>query len=367
MTSHSTTRRDTIKKLALGGGSLALAPWLSGMGSAPKNKLGVALVGLGYYSTDLLAPALQLTEHCYLAGIVTGSYTKIPIWQERYQIPDRNVYDYDNFDEIANNEEIDVVYIVLPNSMHAEFSIRAALAGKHVWCEKPMALNVQQCEAMIQAAETSGVSLSIGYRMQHEPVTRMLMGLALQADYGEVRHISVAAGYYGKYGENPEHWRTKKSLGGGVMYDMGVYPLQAARYTTGLEPIAVRGEHRILRPDIFSEVDETTLFDLQFSNGAIAQCASSFAMNMDYLHVTYDKGWAKLDPFSKYDKVGGTCSNGTSLRPWAGNQQARQMDAEARAIIEGRPPLVPGEEGLRDIRILEAVYQSASLGKWVDL
>ncbi|MEM9985250.1 MAG: Gfo/Idh/MocA family oxidoreductase [Bacteroidota bacterium] len=367
MTSNPTTRRDALKKLAWGGGSLALAPWPSSLRPPPKEKLGVALVGLGYYSTELLAPALQLTEHCYLAGIVTGSYRKIPMWQERYRVPDRNVYSYESFDEIANNDEIDVVYVVLPNSLHAEFSIRAALAGKHVWCEKPMALNVQQCLAMIQAAESSGVSLSIGYRMQHEPVTRMLMGLVLQPAYGEVRHIAAGAGYRGEFEGNPRHWRTKKRMGGGAMYDMGVYPLQATRYTTGLEPVAVRGEHRILRPEIFSEVDETTLFDLQFANGTIAQCASSFAMSMDYLRVTYEKGWAKLDPFSKYEKVGGTCSDGTSLRPWAGNQQVRQMDAEARAILAGRPPLVSGQEGLKDIQILEAIHQSASLGDWAEL
>ncbi len=138
-----------------------------------KQKLGVALVGLGYYSTDLLAPALQLTEKCYLAGIVTGTPSKAEQWKKRYNIPDKNIYSYDTFDTIANNPDIDVIYVVLPPSMHAEYSIRAAKAGKYVWCEKPMAVTSPECQRMIDACNQNKVKLSIGYRMHHEPTHKL--------------------------------------------------------------------------------------------------------------------------------------------------------------------------------------------------
>lgn len=362
----NTSRRQTLQKIALGTAALALPPWMFAK-PQKEDKLGVALVGLGYYSTDLLAPALQQTEHCYLAGIVTGSPEKIPVWQRRYGIPDANVYDYLSFDQMVNNDAIDVVYVVLPNSMHAEYTVRAALAGKHVWCEKPMALNVRECQEMINACRAAQVQLSIGYRMQHEPVTNVLMSLVGRPEYGQVRHLSAAAGYNGNYARQPDHWKIKKDMGGGAMYDMGVYPLQAARYTTGEEPIAVTAQHMTTLPKVFSEVDETTLFQLEFPSGATAQGSTSFSTNMNYLQAAYEKGWARLQPFSSYQNVGGDTSTDLSLQAWRGNQQARQMDADALAIKQNRPVRVPGEEGMRDIRILEAIYAAAESGARVEL
>src|SRR5680860_1492060 len=133
-------RRKFIHQAGLLAASTAFLPNTLWSATRPqKEKLGIALVGLGYYSTDLLAPALQLTQHCELKGIVTGSPDKIPAWKEKYGIPDKNIYDYEGMDKIADNPDIDVIYIVLPPSMHAEYTIRAANTGKHVWCEKPMA------------------------------------------------------------------------------------------------------------------------------------------------------------------------------------------------------------------------------------
>jgi len=150
------SRRDSIRTISLATGISLFSP-LSIFAKNQKSddkKLGVALVGLGYYSTDLLAPALQQTENCYLAGVVTGSPSKIPVWRGKYNIPNTNVYNYENFDSIADNPDIDVVYVVLPPSMHKEYVIRAAKAGKHVWCEKPMAVTTDECQAMIDAIES---------------------------------------------------------------------------------------------------------------------------------------------------------------------------------------------------------------------
>ena len=158
-----------------------------------KKKLGIALVGLGYYSTDLLAPALQLTEHCELRGIVTGSPDKIPVWQEKYGIADKNIYDYSEMDKIADNQDIDVIYIVLPPSMHAEYTIKAANTGKHVWCEKPMAPSVAECEAMIKACNDNKVKLSIGYRCQHDPNIQAYMKAAKEKTFGAVKMVSSGA------------------------------------------------------------------------------------------------------------------------------------------------------------------------------
>ena len=161
------TRRTFIKNTLGGLAAVAVATNEFPFVVVPKQKkkLGVALVGLGYYSTDLLAPALQLTEYCFLTGIVTGSPEKASRWQQQYNIPEKNIYNYKSFDSIANNPAIDVIYIVLPPSMHAEYVIKAANAGKHVWCEKPMAVSTAECKSMIDACSKNKVKLSIGYRI----------------------------------------------------------------------------------------------------------------------------------------------------------------------------------------------------------
>lgn len=169
-----TNRRLFIKQSALGTVALASSAyaWPNILLKKKKDKIGVALMGLGYYSTDLLAPALQLTQHCQLAGIVTGTPEKALRWQQKHNIPDRNIYNYENFDRIADTPDIGVVYVVLPPFLHKEFTVRAAEAGKHVWCEKPMAMTAAECQTMIDACQKNKVKLTIGYRMQHEPNTQ---------------------------------------------------------------------------------------------------------------------------------------------------------------------------------------------------
>lgn len=320
-----------------------------------KKSLGVALVGLGYYSTDVLAPALQVTQHCHLAGVVTGTPSKGVSWKEKYKLADKNIYSYDNFDSIASNPDIDVIYIVLPPSMHAEYSIKAARAGKHVWCEKPMAMTVEECQQMIDAAKSNKVKLSIGYRVQHEPNTQEIISWRKQKPYGKMLKLNAAAGYT----ENrSNHWKQKKEMGGGAMYDMGVYPLNAVRYSTGLEPVSVIATQSTTRPEIYTEVDETMKFDLEFPGGITAQCETSFGRGMNTLNVTCEKGWYKLEPFQAYSGIRGVTSDGKRLEKTLPNQQAKQMDDDALAIKNSTAVLVPGEEGLKDIRVVQAVYKS---------
>jgi glucose-fructose oxidoreductase len=333
---------------------------------APQQKirLGVALVGLGYYSTDLLAPALQLTKNCYLAGIVTGTPSKAEAWKRQFNIADKNIYNYSNFHQLSNNPDIDVVYIVLPPSMHAEYSIKAANAGKHVWCEKPMAMTVAECESMINACKKNKVNLSIGYRMHHEPNTQRIIQLRKENRYGKIIEVEARAGYFDG---RTDHWKQKKSLGGGSMYDMGVYPLNAARYATGLEPIAVTARKSTTRPEIYKEVDETMTFELEFPGGVIARCETSFGKGMNELNSKFQKGSYTLSPFQSYSGINGITSDGIKLNAFIPNQQAKQMDEDALSIINGTDVLVPGEEGLKDIRVVEKIYESVSRNQKVTI
>ncbi len=361
MYSNLIKRRSFLKQA--GAASLATAfPFIRSRQS--KTNLGVALVGLGYYSRDLLAPALELTKHCHLAGIVTGSPEKIPVWQEKYNIKDSNVYNYDNMDQISNNDDIDVIYIVLPTGLHAEYTIKAANTGKHVWCEKPMARTAQECQDMIDACNKNKVKLSIGYRMQHEPNTQTVISYATSKPFGNILEVMAEAGY--REGRS-DHWKQNKALGGGAMYDMGVYPLNAIRYTTQEEPIAVTASHSVTRPEIYHEVDEITEFTLEFASGIVANGKTSFAEGFNHLRATCERGWYELKPFQSYNGVRGQRSDGVLLDKTINNQQTKQMDDDALAIINDQPMLVPGEDGMHDIRIVEAIYEAAAKGKRVSL
>ena len=343
----------------MGTAGLALAK--SGFASVTlpkkKDRLGVALVGLGYYSTDVLAPALGLTSKCNLVSVVSGTPGKIGTWQQKYAIPDANVYSYENFDTIANNPAIDVVYIVLPPSLHAEYTIRAAKAGKHVWCEKPMAPSVRECEAMIKACQDNHVTLAIGYRLHHEPNTRKIMEFAREKKYGNVVTATAEAGYRET---RTNHWKQKKAMGGGVMGDMGVYPLNALRYGTGMEPIAVTAQASTTRPEIYTEVEETMHFELEFPGGVTGIGDVSFGKGMNKLRVNRAQGWYELAPFQSYSGVKGTTSDGVALDAKVSNQQAQQMDDDASAIMNKTPLLAPGEEGLKDTIVVEAIYRSVA-------
>lgn len=363
-----TSRRDVLKTLALGSGALLLSPGsLLSAAYNKKDRLGVALVGLGYYSTDLLAPALQQTKNCYLAGIVTGTPSKAETWKQKYNIPEKNIYNYQNFDQIANNPDIDVVYVVLPPSMHKEYVIRAANAGKHVWCEKPMAITAQECQEMIDACKKNKRSLAIGYRLQHEPNTQEYRRIVGKQLLGKVKQVDCAAGYRDN---RTNHWKQKKEMGGGVLYDMGVYAIQGARLGTGMEPIAVvTAKTSTTRPEIYKNgLDETTVATLEFPGGVVANIKTSFGENINFMDITCEKGVVKLSPYSDYSGAKGSSPLGQINHEYkVPFQQAKQMDDDAMAIMQGKPMMVPGEEGLRDIRIVEAIYKCAASGNRVAL
>ncbi len=354
------TRRHALQSLALAGA----AAWMPrGIAmQAPTRKIGVALVGLGHYSRDLLAPALQLTRHCELRGIVTGSPQKVPEWQAKHGIPDGNVYSYDDLHRIADNPDIDVVYLVTPNHLHKPHTLIAANAGKHVWCEKPMAMDAAEGEAMVKACRDNKVQLTIGYRMQHEPNTRRFMAMAREQPFGRILKVRADAGWFGFHDGPTDAWRTKPEYGGGAMYDMGVYCTNATRYSTGLEPVAIRAWDETIRRDIFPGVDETMRFQLEFPGDIVADCVTSFARNLNVLHIDCERGWYEMSPFQGYEGNAGRASDGTVFTPQLGKtprMQAEQMDQDALAILNNTAPRVPGEEGVADMRVLDAAFASA--------
>jgi len=358
---QSFNRRQFIKGAAAGGILTASTAVLGN--TNPKKKIGVALVGLGYYSRDLLAPALQLTEYCELRGIITGSPEKIPRWQRRYGIKDQNVYSYDNMQQIANNPDIDVIYIVTPTATHKRFAVAAANAGKHVWCEKPMAMTVDECQAIVNACKQNNVSLSIGYRMMHEPNTRTLAQYANSRPFGRIRTIQSQAGYSG--GALPQsNWRMQKAMGGGALYDMGIYCVNGVRFISKLEPIAVTAKHEKTHPK-FIEVDETTYFTLEFEQSITAECGTSVVKNINGLKVSCENGWYQLSPMQSYSGVAGKDSLGVNLAPFAGNQQAHQMDNDSLALMGKGPFLTNAEVAIKDIHIIEKIFQAATTNKRV--
>jgi predicted dehydrogenase len=328
-----------------------------------QKKLGIALVGLGKYSTGQLAPALQETMHCYLAGIVTGSAAKAADWQQRYGIPDKNVYNYDNFEAIKDNPDIDIVYIVLPNSLHAAYSIKASQAGKHVICEKPMAISVEECDSMIAASRKAGKKLSIGYRLHFEPHNMEVIRMAKEKPYGDIRKVIAEDGM-----ASTEGWRLLKSMaGGGPLMDVGIYCVQAACYGTNREPVAVTAkEGPKTKPELFKTIEQSLAWQMEFPDGITAECKCSYADEMNLLHIDAEKGWIELEPAYEYGGLKGKTHEG-KLDVRNVNQQARQMDDFALAIMNNRPTPVPGEMGRRDVNILMAIYKAMETGRKVEI
>src|SRR5688572_200239 len=263
-----------------------------------KGKLGIALVGLGSYAGGQLAPALKETEHAYLAGIVTGTPSKADEWKTKYSIPDANVYDYKSFDKIKDNPDIDIIYVVLPNNMHAEYSIRAAQAGKHVICEKPMAITVADCDRMIEACKKANKMLSIGYRLHFEPYNLEMVRLGREKTFGNIQKMKGEFGFDAPKGI----WRLNKEMaGGGPLMDVGIYCIQGFCYTTGTEPVAVTAkEGPKTDMERFKDVEQSLTWQFEMPNGVIAEGFSTYAENVNLLRAEAEKGWFELKPAFNY-------------------------------------------------------------------
>lgn len=330
-----------------------------------KKKLGVAIVGLGNYATSQLIPALDHTAHCYLSGVVTGRPSTINQWKEKYQLPDKNIYTYDNFDSIKDNPDIDIIYITLPTHLHAEYSIRALQAGKHVICEKPMAFTIAECDEMMAAAKKANTCLAIGYRLQFDPYHQEMIRLAKEKVYGEIKSIDTAFSFTPAAGE----WRLNKTIaGGGPLMDVGIYCIQAVCYITGSTPLAVTAQSGPVSDNQkFIGIEETIHFQMEMPGGITADCRSSFSEETGYLKVNCSNGWFALDPAYNFGGLKMNTSDGRNFDMPVISQQATQMDNMALAFQDNQPSIASAEMGKRDMIIMEAIYEAMETGKRVAL
>jgi glucose-fructose oxidoreductase len=360
------TRRSFFGQLAIGATALAVAPYVRGQPAAPK-KLGVAIIGLGNYARGQIGPGLRLTQHCELRGVVTGSPEKGAQWAKDYGFSDKNIWNYETMSQMADNKDIDLVYVITPNALHAPHTIAAAKAGKHVMCEKPMAMNVAECDAMTAACKAAKVKLSIGYRLHFDPFTKELKRLAKDKDFGAFMKMSGGNGF--RMGRKV--WRAEYKLaGGGPLMDMGVYSVQAACMAAdGATPVAaIAKEHPKTRPEVFADVEEGLDYTLEFANGAKAELMTSYNQNIGKFRAEGDKGWAELDPAHGYRGIKLVTSKGPSDIAGVPSQQALQMDDFALCVRENRESIVGAEMGRRDMRIVEAIYASAAqAGKRIEV
>ncbi len=329
--------------------------------------LRVAIMGLGSYGTRV-AEAMQSCKMAKLTGVISGTPAKIKNWQSKYNIPEKNCYNYENFDSIKNNPDIDAVYVITPNALHHDQVIRVAKAGKHVICEKPMAVNAIKGLEMVEACKKAKVKLLVGYRMHFEPKTLEIIRMRNEGEFGKILFFQGLSGF--RIGD-PKQWRLNKQLaGGGAMMDIGIYSINGSRYMIGEEPVWVTAQETKTDPEKFKEgVDETILFQLGFPGGAVASCLSTYTMNnLDSFFLNGEKGFGELKPSTGYGPIQGRTNKGELTHPHITHQTV-QMDEMAGIILQGKKPLVPvdGEEALKDLKIIDAIYLAIKTGKRVDI
>ena len=365
------TRRQIIAGTALAvGASLSARLFGQTVTTAPTTqvtrKVGVALVGIGKLTTGQIIPAFANSKNCRLTAFVTGHPDKAKPYLDKFNIPPASIYSYDNYERIADNPDIDFVYIVLPNGMHAEYTIRALKAGKHVLCEKPMANSPEECQQMIDAAKAANKKLMIAYRVHFEPHNLKAIELCRNpGDLGKLRFITTDHTFH----IGPGAWRLNKKLaGGGALVDVGIYGLNATRYLTGEEPTAVTAQ-LIENPSDprFTEVEEGMVWSMKFPSGVLATCTTSYNIKNNNRHrLMFENGVIDMDPATGYHGIKMSVNNNPVDFPEM-DQFAAQMDHLADCITNNTDPLPPGEEGLRDQKIMAALYESARTGKTVNL
>ena len=373
-----TTRRSFIQSAAATIASVAVARSALAQAQddavtaaqASGKKIGFAVMGLGQLGLGQIVPAFKDAKLAKLTALVSGHPDKAKKVADEHGVEAKNIYNYDNFDKIKDNDQVDVVYVVLPNNMHSDFVVRAAEAGKHVLCEKPFDVTVEKCRAAIDACKKNNRKLQIGYRLMYEPNNLALVKTVADKAIGDLKMLECGAGF--SIGD-PNQWRLKMNMaGGGCLMDIGIYSLSAARYITREEPTEVNAMTFANRSDPrFKEVEEHCNFDLRFPSGALASCTSSYSCGLNRFRAVGTRGWAECEPALSYRGVKFRKSGrgGQPEEPDLGdpNQFATEMDDLARCIIENKEPKASGEHGLRDVRIMLAIYEAARTGKTVKL
>jgi predicted dehydrogenase len=339
-----------------------------------QRRLGFAIVGIGHLSINQILPAFGGTKRCKPVALVSGSPDKAQKIAAQYGITPSAIYSYNDFERLAQNPDVKVVYIVLPNSLHAEYTVRAAKIGKHVLCEKPMATSVPDCEMMIAACRSANVKLMIAYRHQYEPMNREIVK---RIKSGKLGPLCSYLATLTQNQDDPHQWRLHRSLsGGGCLPDVGIYCLNASRFWSGEEPIEVSAQ--AFRPQgdpRFSEVEATCNFTLRFPSGLLASCNSGYAAHRSsFARMEGAVGWIQLSPSFGYSGLKLQYNKlfegqATDFQPSINekDQFALEMDHMAYCVMSNQQPHTPGEEGLQDMKIVEAVYESVRTERSVKL
>ncbi|WP_205502915.1 Gfo/Idh/MocA family protein [Rufibacter psychrotolerans] len=380
--SKESSRRKFMKRVGLSMAAASLSPLqaiadpftLEKTSSPMANKkIGWAVVGLGEFATKQLIPSFPVCKHSKLVALVSGDAAKAQRIAAEHGVNPKNIYNYQNYDSLKDNPEVDVIYIVLPNSMHAEYTIRGAQAGKHIMCEKPMATSVEDCEKMIDACKKAGKKLMIAYRAQYEPFNLKAIELAQGGKLGKLKVITSDHGRILDPSKPQDKWRAERKLaGGGSLMDIGIYSLQAARYITGEEPTEVSAMIYSTPGDPrFKEVEENVNFVLRFPSGVQANCTSSYGYaDTKRLQVFGSEKTLTLDPATDYyehNLILGGKEGKQEMKIKEENQFALEMDHLSQCILENKTPKTPGEEGLQDVKLIMAIYESAKKGKPVSI
>lgn len=338
--------------------------------NAGGKKIGFAVMGLGQLGLGQIVPAFKHCKLAKLTALVSGKPEKARATAAKFGVDAKNIYNYDDFDKIKDNDQVDVVYVVLPNNMHADFVVRAAAAGKHVLCEKPFDITVEKCQQAIDACRKAGRKLQVGYRLMYEPNNLAMVEAVRKKECGQLEMVECGAGF--RIGD-PNQWRLKLNMsGGGCLMDIGIYSLNAARYITGEEPTEVTAFTYADRTDPrFREVEEHCNFQLRFPSGVLASCTSSYDCGLNRFRAVCSRGWAGVEPALSYNGVKFHIQRpGRQVEsPDLGdpNQFAAEMDALADCIINNKEPKASGDQGLRDVRIMLAIYEAAKTGKTIRL
>ncbi len=363
------SRRNFLQNISVSAAVLTITGFSKSYAAKkPVNKnddtkiLRVAIMGLGSYGTRV-AEAMQSCIRARLVGVISGTPSKIAAWQKRYNIDSKNCYNYENYYQVKDNPDIDAIYVITPNALHHDAVINIAKTGKHAICEKPMCVNVQEAKEMIDACKKANVKLLVGYRMHFEPHT--LEAIRMRKD-GELGKILFFQGLSGFEIGDPNQWRLNKKLsGGGAMMDIGIYSVNGSRYMIGEEPVWVTAQETKNNPVKFKEgIDETIQFEMGFPGGAVASCLSTYDMNnLDKFFLDGEKDFVEMQPSTGYGPIRGHTSTGPLNAPDVIHQTV-QMDEMAAIILDGKKPVVPvdGEEALKDMVIIEAIYKAADTG-----
>jgi predicted dehydrogenase len=335
------------------------------MKSAPK-KIRYAVVGLGHIAQVAVLPAFAHAKNSELAALISGDPAKEKRLSKVYGVP---AFHYDDFEEAVEEQGIDAVYIALPNTQHRPFTERAARAGVHVLCEKPMATTEKDCRAMIAACEKAGVRLMIAYRLHFAPAHVEAVELARSGKLGDLRFFSSIFGMQVK----PDNIRTDPKDGGGPLRDLGVYCINAARYLFDDEPLEVRATTLAKRGDRrFRDVEEMASAIMHFPGDRVAQFTCSFGSgNVASLELVGTKGMLRIEP--SYEYIGElkwslTINDKKREKSFpAGDQFAPELVHFSDCILKGKRPEPDGKEGLADVRIIEAIFKSAASGRAVKI